>query len=281
MRRTRTRITLATAALGMAALTACGGSPGGTIESVSTGTAGPSATSVAATDAAATSAAATSAGKPASAQADPAQGQGGRGVSAGPGCPANDAKIPAGASKIKTSVDVDDDGLVDTLWLSDSSKGIRTASGATFSQTISNAGGPQVSIRAIAIDGIPVVMENGRQAYVSAVVGCALTKTLNKQGQQYAFDLGFTDPGTNYGCATIKGERQLVGLAVPTSGMSSRKWLVEQTVVNLTGEGTSANNGATKVVNSYRYADKPAALARVNALASTHTCGTSESLTRG
>jgi hypothetical protein len=263
MRRTRTTMTLATAVLGLAALTACSGSDqAGTIQlqnATSTTTAAdPSASST---------------------DADPSEGQGAGEADAGPGCPADNAKIPAGARQVRTTVDLDNDGRVDTLWLSDSRKGVRTASGATFSQPISNGGGPQVSIRAIAIGDTPVVMENGRQAYVSAVVDCALVETKNKQGEQYSFDLGFTDPGTNYGCATIKGERQLVGLAVETSGMSTRKWQVEQTAITLKDGGKQAVNGDIKVVNSYSNANKKAALNRVTALSSAKTCGKSETVT--
>ena len=214
--------------------------------------------------------------------ADPAEGQGPGEANAGPGCPANKSKIPAGAKRVRTSVDLDDDGRVDTLWVSDSRKGVRTASGATFSQPISNAGGPEVSVRAIAIgDGTVVLMENGRQAYVSAVVDCALVETKNKQREQYSFDLSFTDQGTGYGCATINGKRQLVGLAVQTSGMSSRKWQVERTAIILKDRGKSAVNGNTKVVNSYGYKNKTTALNRVEKLSSIKTCGKSESVGLG
>jgi hypothetical protein len=255
MRRTRTMTTVATVVLGLAALTACSGSPSGSIklQGPTAAPATPTATGASSDD---SSSPASTGRSPATASAEPDPAAGaGQGVSAGDGCPANNVRIPAGASKVETSVDLDNDGLVDTLWLSDSRKGVRTHSGAVFSQPISNGGGPQVSIRAIDIDGVPVVMENGRQAYVSAVVDCTLVKTLNKQGRQYGFDLGFTAQGTNYGCATIKGQRRLVGLAVQASGTSSRQWLVEQTVIALAGAGKSASNGETKVVNSYGNAD--------------------------
>ena len=264
MRRTRTTMTVATAVLGFAALTAC--SNGGELETVQlqNGTTNQTSTT--------TSAATTAA-------ADPAEGQGSGEVNAGPGCPANDAKIPAGAKQVETSVDLDGDGRADTLWVSDQRKGVRTFSGATFSQPISNSAGPEIILRALSIgNGDVVLMETGRLAYVSAFVDCALVETKNKQGKQYSFDMSMIDEGTNYGCATINGKRQLVGLAVQTSGMSTRRWQVEQTTITLKDHGKSAVNGDTKVVNSYANKDKQAAFDRIDQLSSTKTCGKSESV---
>jgi hypothetical protein len=78
------------------------------------------------------------------------------------------------------------------------------------------------------------------------VSGCSLVPELNAQGQQYAFDLGFTGFGTGVGCVDADGDGtpDLVGLTlVPEPNGAGT---MERTIVEL--DVPRARNGATDSV---------------------------------
>lgn len=283
MRRARSTMamTMATAVLGMAALSACGSGQAGsdergviTAEDAADGTAGPKATtkksdskggSGAAADAAPGSNAAEGSniaedlnaaeeskaadGSKAATKPNADTGAKGKNLArrdAGVGCPPTTGSLPNDANLAETSVALDGDALGDTLWVGGGRKGVRTGSGGDFSQAISNVGGPKITIQAMSVDNVEIVMERGRLAYVSAVVDCQLVRTKNVRGGQYAFDLGYTTAGSNYGCfQTISGLPLLVGLGV-REGQGARQWQVTRTVINLHDNGRSATNGAPR-----------------------------------
>jgi hypothetical protein len=67
----------------------------------------------------------------------------------------------------------------------------------------------------------------------------------NEQGQQYAFDLGFTGYGTGVACEDADGDgtRDLLGLLLEPARDATSEVVVQQTVVEL--DGDVARNGAT------------------------------------
>src|SRR5206468_10347473 len=87
---------------------------------------------------------------------------------------------------------------------------------------------------------------DGRQVLLYAVSDCQIIPEKNAQGQQYAFDLGFTGFGTGVGCvdANGAGTTDLVGLKfVPES---QGPGTIRRTIVEL--KGPNARNGATDTV---------------------------------
>jgi len=180
----------------------------------------------------------------------------------GTGCVANSATIPAGAGTAVTG-DVDLDGAPDTVWLADTpdrTLGITTATGATFSTTYSSAA-PQAA-SALGQELQPagpaiVLLDLGRSVALYAVVDCRLVPTLNAQGQQYTFDLGFTGYGTGVGCVAGGDEEdlQLVGLDAQDTGNGTFR--VTRTAVRLSDFGRRATNGATTVVAEGVGSDSP------------------------
>lgn len=187
------------------------------------------------------------------------------------GCAATDEKVPGDAATKKT-FDLDGDGKPDTIWVGDGRKGIRTASGAVVSLPVSNAGGPEVTVFAQALNsGATVLMENGRQAYISAFSNCELVETKNVQGEQYTFDLGFNSPDTGYGCANGEDVVDLVGLALTKSKDGGTKpWLMEQTVIEVSQDGQSAENGEKEIIG--QFSTQKLARAGLDKASSLNTC---------
>jgi len=174
----------------------------------------------------------------------------------------NSAKIPAGAGTAVTG-DVDLDGAPDTVWLADTpdrTLGITTASGATFSTTYTNAApeAATASGQKLQPAGPAIVLLNtGRSVELYAVVDCRLVPTLNAQGQQYTFDLGYTGYGTGVGCVAGGDEEdlQLAGLDAEDTGGGTFR--VTRTLVELSDFGRRAANGATTVVAEGVASDDP------------------------
>ncbi len=166
-------------------------------------------------------------------------------VKPGGGCKATPKAVPGGAARAK-SPDLDHDGKKDTLWLVDKGAkrrlGVRTASGATFSTTFSSAA-PQA---ATAIgqqlgDGSSVILlDTGRSVALYTVINCAIVPTLNVQGKQYTFDLGFTGYGTGVRCVDSGRGLQLAGLLAKST--SGGKFAVSQTRIALSNNGQRAAN---------------------------------------
>jgi hypothetical protein len=178
---------------------------------------------------------------------------GGGGAKAG--CPSVGRAIPQGAQS-KQTVDVDGDGRADTEWIAttpDSTGavpfGVRTASGAVFAATISSASPIARSVMFADVTGhgeVIALAGDGRQVLLYAVSDCQIIPEKNLQGQQYAFDLGFTGFGTGVGCVDANGDgtTDLVGLKfVPESQGAGT---IQRTIVMLTGP--NARNGATDTV---------------------------------
>jgi hypothetical protein len=87
---------------------------------------------------------------------------------------------------------------------------------------------------------------DGRQVLLYAVSGCEIVAEKNAQGQQYAFDLGFTGFGTGVGCVDVNGDgtRDLVGLKLITEAQGEGS--IQRTIVVL--HGAQARNGASDTV---------------------------------
>jgi hypothetical protein len=178
---------------------------------------------------------------------------GGGGGGATAGCPSVGRGIPQGAQS-KPTVDVDGDGRADTEWIGTTLDanggvpfGIRTASGGVFSSTIRSASPAARSVMFADVTGkgeLVALASDGRQVLLYAVSQCQIIAEKNLQGQQYAFDLGFTGFGTGVGCvdADGNGTRDLVGLKYVQGNPGS----IKRTIVTL--KGPNARNGATDTV---------------------------------
>jgi hypothetical protein len=93
---------------------------------------------------------------------------------------------------------------------------------------------------------IIALASDGRQVLLYAVSSCQLIPEKNAQGQQYAFDLGFTGYGTGVGCVDANGDgtTDLVGLKYVPENQGTGT--IKRTIVTL--KGPNARNGATDTV---------------------------------
>ncbi|MCU1616555.1 MAG: uncharacterized protein JWO98_4095 [Frankiales bacterium] len=204
------------------------------------------------TAAAGTSTAATSSGGSSSDAGSPTAGAGGGSKA---GCPSVGRALPPGVRSAPT-IDVDGDGRPDTQWIATGpaadggvSFGIRTASGAVFSATIRSASPVARSVMFADVTGhgeVIALASDGRQVLLYAVSDCQLIPEENQQGQQYAFDLGFTGYGTGVGCVDANGDgaRDLVGLKLIPEPQGAGS--IQRTIVVL--NGAQARNGASDAV---------------------------------
>jgi hypothetical protein len=171
------------------------------------------------------------------------------------GCPSVGRAIPQGA-QTKSTVDVDGDGRPDTEWIATSADasggipfGVRTASGAVFSADIMSASPIARSVMFADVTGhgeVIALASDGRQVLLYGVSGCEIIPEKNLQGQQYAFDLGFTGFGTGVGCVDANGDgtTDLVGLKFVAEPQGAGT--IQRTIVEL--QGPNARNGATDTV---------------------------------
>ena len=170
-------------------------------------------------------------------------------------CRRADVAVPAGAAE-KQTLDVDGDGRPDQVWISTSPGsdggvpfGIATAAGGVFDATIRSASPVARSVLVADVTGkgeLIALASDGRQVLLYAISDCALVPEQNAQGQQYAFDLGFTGFGTGVGCVDVDGDgtRELVGLKfVPEANGAGT---IERTIIEL--KGSQARNGPTDTV---------------------------------
>jgi hypothetical protein len=104
---------------------------------------------------------------------------------------------------------------------------------------------------------------DGRQVLLYGISQCSFVPILNPQGEQYAFDLGFTGFGTGVGCVDADGDgtTDLVGLKVVDA--DDGEGTIERTIIEL--DGPNARNGATDSV--------PVTRASLADEARTVTCG--------
>jgi hypothetical protein len=170
-------------------------------------------------------------------------------------CTAKTATQPAGAAT-KQTLDVDGDGKPDTLWIatqpgSDGGVpfGITTAAGGTFGTTIRSASPVARSVMVADVTGkgeLIALASDGRQVLLYGISACSFVAEMNAQGDQYAFDLGFTGFGTGVGCVDANGDgtTDLVGLKFEPE--SNGAGTISRTIVVL--DGPQARNGATDTV---------------------------------
>ncbi|WP_194904036.1 hypothetical protein [Quadrisphaera sp. INWT6] len=190
------------------------------------------------------------------------------------GCAPTGQEVPSGAATAATA-DLDHDGRADELWLADSTTGsgalerrlgVRTASGAVFSTTYTSASPQGTTAVGQALDGSTsiVLLSDGRQVPLYAVVtgsgqgACQLVASANAQGQQYAFDLGFTGYGSGVACVpTSQGgsDLALYGLLVVGGDAEGDLPGIQRTRIDLSDGGRQARNGPT---------DSPAELQGIN-----------------
>ncbi|MBU8855829.1 MULTISPECIES: hypothetical protein [unclassified Micromonospora] len=180
--------------------------------------------------------------------ATPTAGAPGSGT--GPGCPANEDRIPPGSRSVSTG-DLDHDGRRDTLFLVDdgeNSIGVRTATGLTTSTRFSVAEPSELEPHGFLIaDGSSFILLGGsRQAYLFAFVGCRVVVTRNAEGEQYRFDNGFARSGTGVGCLRGSDGLTLVGLRAERTTDGDR-YQIRRTVIEPMQLGRSARNGPTSV----------------------------------
>ena len=175
------------------------------------------------------------------------------------GCTAKDATQPSGAAT-KPTLDVDGDGKPDTVWIATQPDadggvpfGITTAAGGTFGTTIRSASPVARSVLVADVTGkgeLIALASDNRQVLLYGISSCSFVPELNAQGQQYAFDLGFTGFGTGVGCVDADGDgtTDLVGLKYEpeTNGVGT----ISRTIVEL--DGPQARNGATDTVTVTR-----------------------------
>jgi hypothetical protein len=175
------------------------------------------------------------------------------------GCTAQDASQPSGAVS-KPTLDVDGDGRPDTLWIAKQPDadggvpfGITTAAGGTFGTTIRSASPVARSVLVADVTGkgeLIALASDNRQVLLYGISSCSFVPELNAEGQQYAFDLGFTGFGTGVGCVDADGDgtTDLVGLKYEpeTNGAGT----ISRTIVQL--KGPQARNGATDTVTVTR-----------------------------
>ena len=125
-----------------------------------------------------------------------------------------------------------------------------TASSGTISADIESASPQPRSVLLADVTGagqLVALASDGRQVLLYGISDCQLVPELNSQGQQYAFDLGFTGYGTGVGCADVDsdGTRDLVGLQVSPDATS-----VTSTVVELDGPRASNSDIAVTVADA-------------------------------
>jgi len=175
------------------------------------------------------------------------------------GCTAKNATQPSGAAT-KPTLDVDGDGKPDTLWIATQPDadggvpfGITTAAGGTFGTTIRSASPVARSVMVADVTGkgeLIALASDNRQVPLYGISSCSFVPELNAEGQQYAFDLGFTGFGTGVGCVDANGDgtTDLVGLKFEPE--SNGAGTISRTIVEL--DGPQARNGATDTVTVTR-----------------------------
>jgi len=176
------------------------------------------------------------------------------------GCPATGYALTGTASA--PTLDVDGDGQADTEWIgtqpaADGSTqfGVQTASGAAITANLPSASPVARSLLVADVTGdgqLIALAGDGRQVLLYAISACSILPVQNAQGQQYAFDLGFTGQGTGVGCADVDGDgvRDLVGLQADGGTVTS-------TVVQL--DGPRATNGTSRTAEGATAAQLEAA----------------------
>jgi hypothetical protein len=151
-----------------------------------------------------------------------------------PGCPPSGNGVPEGA-QTRPTLDVDGDGRADTLWIDEDDAvrfGVTTVTGATFTADFDSASPVSRSVLVADVTGegeLIALANDGRQVLLFAISSCSFVPVQNAQGEQYAFDLGFTGYGTGVGCADVDGDgvRDLLGLRAGDHAIMSTPVLLD------------------------------------------------------
>ncbi|WP_432545244.1 hypothetical protein [Kineococcus sp. SYSU DK004] len=181
--------------------------------------------------------------------------------------------VPAGAGTAPT-VDLDGDGVPDTLWLADVDGERRLgvdASADGVSSVASTSAAPQRASASAAVlaSGAPVVLlDTGRSValYVYRQEDAGLVPVPDATGGQYTFSLGFTPYGTGLACEARADGLHLYGEDATSDDGTT--WTVTRTEVVVDADRVHARNGDAETVAAGVPADDP----RVAAAHGT-TCG--------
>jgi spore germination protein GerM len=176
-------------------------------------------------------------------------------------CGSGSTTVPEGAVS-RQVVDVDGDGVPDTMWIQTAADGtvragIIGSTGAAAERLFDSASPVSRSIMVVDVDGrgpVEVLADDGRAVQLWQFRDCQLVDVLNVQGQPYTFSLGFTDVGDGVDCIDVGGTQQLVGYDVVSDDGTTVEW--SYTVVEV-GDGV-ATNGPTTVGTYARPADSAA-----------------------
>lgn len=188
------------------------------------------------------------------------------------GCGSGQSHPPAGAHT-RTVGDVDGDGRRDTAWISaptgTTTFGISTAAGGGASipyLSASPIGRSALVVNADQRGPVEIILTDGRSANLYAFSNCAIKAVRNREGKDYAFDIGDRiGTGSGIGCVRTSAGRRLVGLnAKPNSNGSTVAW--SRTIIRL--NGLQARNGTTARGTYHAPADQ-AKIALLDAI----TCG--------
>jgi hypothetical protein len=154
--------------------------------------------------------------------------------------------MPAGAVH-RTTIDVDDDGLADTEWITTSPLlefGVTTASGATFAYPLSTAAPTtrEGFIARLNDHRIVSLVDDGRAAYAHFFGNCAWAETKTYAGQPYPLDFNdFAGVGTGVGCS--------LGYVVQFQAtLAGTTYTVTKTPLNLNTDGSKAAPGTPSTV---------------------------------
>lgn len=193
-------------------------------------------------------------------------------ISPASGCPATPNSSMATGATAAATVDVDGDGRADREWITTAGGatvfGVTTASGATFSYSVTSAspiprGG---FVARLSPSRVISVLTDGRQAYLHVVANCSFVQPVSSDGKAFTFDLqNLRGNGTGVGCVAVDNGAEMVGyLATSVNGGTT----VTQTIIELDSAGTGASTGAVSTLAVGAASNSPIAVA-----ASSVSCG--------
>ncbi len=179
--------------------------------------------------------------------------------------------MPTGATAAST-IDVDGDGRTDREWIASvggaTEFGVTTASGATFSYSVTSASPIQRDgfVARLTSSRVISMLTDGRQAYLHVLANCAFVQPASSDGKPYTFDLqNLRGNGTGVGCIAADNGAEIVGYqATSVNGGTT----VKQTIIQLDASGTRASNGAVSTV-----ATGAASTSAIAVAANTVSCG--------